>query len=101
MRGKQRKLLLELRRKLVGKLHTQPFTIYNDSTIEDLLDAQPHTLEELVKVKGFPREGKRIKGFGEAVIMIFKDPTKIESIEIKGDSNDVCIDVKTKEMGCF
>ena len=30
MRRKQRELLLELRSKLVGQLHTQPFTIYND-----------------------------------------------------------------------
>lgn len=98
---KQRKLLLELRSKLVGKLHTLPYTVFNDSTLEDLLEVQPKTLNELAEVKGFPAEGKRVKGFGEAIIMIFKDTQKIESIEVEGESTDISVGVKTIEMGCF
>ena len=53
--AKQRELLVALRAKLIGTKHTLPFTIYSDETIEDLLKAQPATLEELTKVKGFRR----------------------------------------------
>lgn len=80
---RERRLLLELRSKLVGEMHVQPFTVYNDSTIEELLAARPKTLEELAGVKGFPANGKRIAGFGEAVVAIFsnKDVTdfKVDS----------------------
>lgn len=68
----ERKQLEELRSNLVGALHTQPFTIYSDETIEDLLKARPTTIEELTKVKGFPADGKRVKCFGKAIIAIFK-----------------------------
>ena len=67
----QRQALLSLRSQLVGKMHVQPFTIYKDETVEALVKTQPKTLAELSKVKGFPKDGKRIKGFGEAIIAIF------------------------------
>lgn len=101
MRRKQRELLLELRSKLVGQLHTQPFTIYNDDTIELLLDAQPKTIEELAKVKGFPEKGKRVQGFGEAVIAIFNDTNRIENIKISGAGKGSRISVGLKSMEAF
>lgn len=98
---RERKLLIELRSQLVGKMHVQPFTIYSDATIEALLKAKPKTLRELSCVKGFPKDGKRIKGFGEAVIAIFKDPNSIESIAVKGDSSNISVGVKTKPLEAF
>ncbi len=87
----QRQLLEELRSQLVGDLHTQPFTIYTDETIEDLLKAQPTSLEELSKVKGFPRDGKRIKQFGASIVAIFK-----------GDGKSIpAPNVQTKPMDFF
>lgn len=71
---KEKQLLEELRSKLVGILHTQPFTIYTDAEIEALLKARPKTLEELVKIKGFPDNGKRVRTFGKAIIAIFNPP---------------------------
>lgn len=70
-REQQKQALIDLRGQLCGALHRQPFTIYKDETIEDLVKAQPKTLMELEKVKGFPKNGKRITGFGETIIKIF------------------------------
>ena len=83
MREKQRKLLLELRSSLIGKLNTMPYCIYTDEAVESLLDAQPKTIDELAKVKGFPKEGKRVKGFGEAIIAIFNNASRIEGFTLK------------------
>lgn len=83
MREKQRQLLIELRSQLISKKATLPYCIYPDETIESLLDAQPKTLEELVQVKGFPENGKRVKGFGEAIIAVFNCPEKISGFNLK------------------
>ena len=101
MREKQKKLLLELRSKLVGKLHVQPYIIYGDETVELLLNKQPKTIEELSKVKGFPPKGKRVAGFGESVIAIFQDAEKISEIEITDTNKGITVGVQTKKMGCF
>ena len=52
-RKSQEEQLLQLRSQLVGVLHTQPASVYPDETIEALLDAQPKSIGELPKVKGF------------------------------------------------
>lgn len=101
MREKQRVLLLNLRSALVGKLHTQPFTIYNDATIDALLEAQPKTLSELSKVKGFPKDGKRIMGFGEAVIAVFTNCDQIQTIDVKTSGSDVSVGITLKPISAF
>lgn len=94
-----KKLLVDLRGELVGKLHAQPFTIYNDKTIEELIRVKPKTISELEKVKGFPPKGKRITGFGEAVIAIFNDED-IQEFCIH-DGNKPSIETKIKPMKLF
>lgn len=94
------KLLKDLRSELVGKLHTQPFTIYTDKTIQDLIKAQPKTLAELEKVKGFPPKGKRIKGFGEAVIAIFNNKP-VTKFEVKGSGSKAEVITHTEKMNVF
>lgn len=101
MREQERKALVELRSKLVGDKHTLPFTIYSDQTIEALLDARPTTIEELSKVKGFPKNGKRLKGFGEAVIQIFKDVQRIDSINVVERDGEAVVEVPLKPMSIF
>lgn len=81
MRTKQKELLEKLRSVLVGKLHVQPYIVYDDATIERLLDMQPKTLEDLKKIKGFPEKGKRFKGFGIQVIAIFNQPDTIADFD--------------------
>ena len=99
-RNEERKALIELRETLIGKLHTLPYTIYNDDTIEDLLDARPQTIEALTKVKGFPEKGKRVKGFGEAVVAIFTDGDNIKKFEVKENNGSLEL-VTLKKMSCF
>lgn len=82
MRDKQRRLLLELRSSLIGKLNTMPYCIYTDDAIEALLDAQPKTIDELAQVKGFPKEGKRVKGFGEAILAVFNKTNQIDGFTL-------------------
>lgn len=89
--SKQRRLLMGLRSSLVGKEHTLPFTIYNDETIELLLQAQPQSLEELSQVKGFPKDGKRVKGFGESIVKIFTDTNNIAEVKFSADCKSVMV----------
>lgn len=99
---KQRGLLLALRSELVGKLHTQPFTIYNDKTIEYLIEAQPQSLEELKEVNGFPEHGKRFKGFGESIIQIFNETVCVEEIKTESLSDgSIKITTVAKPMNSF
>lgn len=96
---RERDLLLELRSKLVGSMHVQPFTIYNDATIEELLRARPKSIDELSRVKGFPKDGKRISGFGDAIIAIFSGK-QIQSFEVSND-NGFSVETKLKKMEAF
>ena len=102
VKNAQRSFLCQLRSKLCGRLHLQPFKIYTDKTVEDLILAQPKSIEELANVKGFPKDGFRIKGFGEAIIYVFNNTDKVASIDIL-ESNDGNLEVKTslKDMGLF
>lgn len=106
MKSEQRQLLIELRSQLLstkaketGK-STMPYCIYTDETIENLLKAQPKTIAELTKVKGFPKDGKRVKGFGEAIIAIFNGK-KIESFSLKTEGDKVEVVTKLKPITSF
>lgn len=97
----QRRLLLSLRSQLVGEKHTLPYTIYRDADIDSLLKAQPHTLEDLSKVKGFPKNGLRLTGFGDAIIAIFNNTDKIDDIKLEKNGNDYAVSVSLKKMKLF
>jgi len=83
---KQRKLLKELRSKLVGLNRTLPYTVYRDADIEALLKAQPRTLDDLGKIKGFPYAGKRFKNYGESILAVFTKQDAIDAftVDIRG-----------------
>lgn len=99
--AKQRQLLLDLRAQMVSALHALPYTIYKDSDIENLLKAQPKSLAELSAVKGFPKQGKRVKGFGESIVKIFTDTDNCKTTKIKAKANgDIEISV-CGEMNAF
>lgn len=97
----QRNLLLSLRSQLVGEKHTLPYTIYKDSDIEALLAAQPHSLEDLAKVKGFPKNGLRLTGFGDAIIAIFNDTDRIDKIQLTKEGDDYAVKTTLKKMELF
>lgn len=98
---KQRKLLVELRRKLVGKRHTLPYTIYRDEDIDSLIKAQPHTIEELEEVKGFPKGGLRIKGFGTAILEVFNNTNKVVGVDFNVNGGVPEVTIKLKKMQIF
>lgn len=99
-KNEQREQLIELRHQLIGVLHTQPHTIYNNETIEKLLEVQPKSLDELATVKGFPRDGKRIKCFGKAVIAIFNPEFKA-ALEIEEKEKSTTASEAAKKMTQF
>jgi superfamily II DNA helicase RecQ len=99
--AKQRELLVALRAKLIGTKHTLPFTIYSDETIEDLLKAQPATLEELAKVKGFPANGKRVAGFGECIVKIFTSTDEVSNITVETSGDGVNVKTELKKLSLF
>lgn len=100
-RLQEKNALILLRERLIGELHTLPYTIYSDETIEDLLDARPQSIEELVQVKGFPETGKRVKGFGEAVVQIFVGLEKIKEFEVKENNGKFEVITELHDMSIF
>lgn len=98
MYTREKELLINLRSKLVGEKHTLPYTIYTDDTIEELLKVRPKSIEELSKVKGFPAKGKRVKGFGEAVVAIFTSEIKDFKLEIKDGKPEVTTVLKKMKV---
>ncbi len=102
MREKQRKLLIDLRSSLIAEQKTLPYCIYPDATIEALLDAQPKTMGELVKVKGFPEDGKRVKGFGEAILAVFNDTDRVEGFNLKkGNGEEFEVGTTLRRLTAF
>lgn len=70
--------LRTLRLEIAKKHKINPvYLVYNNATLEDLIDKKPKTVEELKKVKGFT--DNNIETFGNEVIIFFK--SKINSID--------------------
>lgn len=100
-RAQEKNALIQLREQLIGELHTLPYTIYNDDTIENLLNVRPQSIEELIKVKGFPEKGKRVKGFGEAVVQIFVELDSIEKIKVEEKDGEFEVITELSTMSLF
>lgn len=98
---KQRKLLKDLRSKLVGANKTLPYTIYRDKDIEALLKAQPKTLEDLGKIKGFPFDGIRHKNYGESILKVFTDPDSIATFELDTSKPEPVIKTVARKVYAF
>lgn len=96
--ARERELLEKLRSTLIGELHVQPYIIYDDNTIELLLQKRPKTLDELKEVKGFPEKGKRFSTFGKQIVEIFSNPGAIADFKLRsGDVNNP-IDIVPKKI---
>lgn len=102
MKERQRQLLIELRRQLVGLNHVLPFTVYTDKDLDALLDAQPKSIEELIRVKGFPASGIRVKGYGEAIIAVFSNPNSINQFKVEeGENGKITVGTIFKPIASF
>ena len=64
-----KKKLLELRETLIKKYDYAEFFIYTDEQLDRLIEHQPKTKAEFIKVKGFGE--KKYKNFGKEVIQLF------------------------------
>jgi len=94
--------LKKLRGHLAHKKQVKPYVIFNDKTFEALMLAKPKTLEELAKVKGFGGEGKRVSGWGQAIIDIFTRPEQTEDFSIELDADgDMVVTTKLQKMDAF
>ena len=65
-----KKKLLELRETLIKKYDYAEFFIYTDEQLDRLIEHQPKTKADFIKVKGFGE--KKYKNFGKDVIQLFK-----------------------------
>lgn len=79
---RQEILLRKLRGHLAYSKQCKPYCIFRDIELNMLLRVKPLTLEDLSKIKGFPKEGARLNNYGEAIIQIFKDCSTIEDFEV-------------------
>lgn len=74
--------LLKLRSKLAFEAKTKHSWSFSDDELKRLVIAKPRTLDALGELKGFPREGKRVKAYGQLIIDIFNgigcDDIKVE-----------------------
>lgn len=95
--------LLMLRNSLCGQKHVLPYMIFTEECAKSIVEAQPRTIEELGRVKGFPVNGKRIKNYGEAVLDALWKADRIEcfDVSVNGEKNDITISPVIRNMQCF
>lgn len=94
-----RERLKNLRSKLTKRAGKGLYGVFPDNLLEELVRCKPKTIQELSKIKGFPAEGKRVIGYGEAIIAcINKDINDVQVVEKNGDLE--CI-VYFKESNSF
>lgn len=99
---KQEKLLNEYRSQMSRDKRIKVFKVFTSENIRDIIQAQPRTLEELTKVKGFPKDGKRIQQYGEAIINIMTKCDEIETIQVSADDKGAPkLKMKLKQMNLF
>lgn len=98
----QEKLLNEYRSQMSRDKRIKVFKVFTSENIQDVLKAQPRSLEDLAQVKGFPKNGKRIQQYGEAIIEIMTKCDDIETINVCPDENGAPkMKMKLKQMNLF
>jgi ribonuclease D len=53
------------------------FAVFNNEQLEQLVRGKPITIEKLVQIKGFPKDGKRVENYGQEIIDIIKGCLKV------------------------
>lgn len=64
--------LKNLRNHLALKHNIAPYSIFKDDEMERLLKVKPKTIDELCKIKGFPRNGVRVTKWGNQIVNVFR-----------------------------
>lgn len=94
-----RDLLLELRSQISYKNSNHSWS-FTDEQLEDLLKVQPKTLDELGTIKGFPRDGKRVKAYGKVIISIFNN-VDIDKFKVYSDDDSMIVKIDLKQSSVF
>lgn len=85
--GKEKELLKKLRGHMAYKKGVEPFRVFRDIELDLLLQARPKSIAELTKIKGFPANGKRVLGYGDAIVKIFIKTDEIKDFDISLDKD--------------
>ena len=85
---REKEALLALRSELSYKTKGNHSWSFSDEELERLLNNKPKSLDELGRIKGFPRDGKRVAAFGNQIVDIFLGKN-IKRFEVKIDGDDV------------
>lgn len=70
-REREREKLIELRSEVAKENGQSTYLVFNDEEMETILDVRPKTIDELSKIKGFPKDGKRVAAYGQRLVNIF------------------------------
>lgn len=91
----EKELLQKLRGHLAYKVGMEPYKVFRDQELDLLLEKRPKTLEELAKLKGFPKDGARVTKYGKAIIDIFNRSGQIDDFNVRDDG---FVETKLKRM---
>lgn len=97
--SRERELLLDLRSKLAYEKTGSHSYSFSDDELESLLKSRPKTLDELGKIKGFPREGKRVEKFGSNIVDIFV--RQVDSFIVTNINNNLRVRTKLRMSTAF
>lgn len=94
--------LIMLRNELCGKKHLLPYQIYTVPCAKAVVEAQPQTLEELGRVKGFPENGQRYRKYGESILYTLRNADSIQEFVVTpSEDGEADISPVLKKMSCF
>lgn len=88
-RETERQKLLELRSKVAKDNGQSTYLVFNDEEMEMLLDARPKTIGDLSKLKGFPKDGKRVEAYGMELVKIFDNRGGMSALLEKMNSSNI------------
>ena len=82
--------LLALRSKLAYATKNSHSWSFGDSEMELLLKNRPKTIEDLGKLKGFPRNGKRVASYGQSIIDVFNG-VNVKDFDVKFENENLTV----------
>ncbi len=97
----EKELLEKLRGHLAYSKQCAPYLIFRDEELKLLLQHRPQNLEELSKLKGFPKDGKRVAGWGSSIVDIFTRAEKIADFKVKLVDGEPVSHTELKRMTAF
>lgn len=82
---KEEELLRKLRGHLAHASQMEPYKVFTDENLNELLKVKPKTLDELKGIKGFPEKGARVSKYGQSIVDIFNKANSISGFDVSLD----------------